>query len=349
MNTSRKLLIASAATLVLASCSSEANTTGFEQVSLLSPVPPSVFFYPAFVADELGFFDEEKIDFTYENVGESVSMTSLLVNGQVDIATPGSAEALQALGTGQQFDIIYDYYTLSADAIGVLPDSDIQDLGQLKGGRIGIAADEVRSILASALDSVGLSLDDVTVAMVGTSGATIINSLQSGDIDAFVGSLLDFAGLEAAGVQLRNITPDSVAHLPAASFAVTPGTLESRGAAVEGFLRAWSKGLYAGMEYPELIEQVMRTVAPEEWIDPAAGAASLEVAMRLQDQSQQDVLGELQTANWQDAIDQAVQVGDLDAPLDPESFLSGDLLPSVNNFDRNNVDQKAKEYLDANA
>lgn len=333
------------AMVLVSACGSTGRTDGMEEVSLLSPIPPSVFYYPAFVADELGFFADEGLSLNYENVGEAVSMTSLLANGNVDIATPGSTEVLQGLASGQDFDVVYDYYTLSADAVGVWPDSDIQSVADLDGKTVGIAADDVRSILGAALQAEGLASEDVQIVVIGTSGPTIANSLSKGEIDAFVGSALDFASLESAGAALREITPDLIAHLPASSFAVTPQTLSERRPMVVGFLRAWSKGLYAGMNDPVLVETIMRQVAPEEWVDPDVGAASMEVAMRLQDQRDQEQLGLIQVANWQDAVDQAVQVGDLQSPIDLDTFLDDSLLAEVNDFDHAEVEVRVEEFL----
>ena len=273
------------ATATLAACTPDVGGEGAEgetvKVSLLSPVPPSVFFFPGFVADELGYFEEEGISFRYETIGEDVSTTSLLVNGQVNVAAPGATEVIQGLEAGQELSVVYDYYKLAAEGIVVPAYSDIQSVADLEGTTVGIAGDEVRSLLAVALDTAGLSLDDVEVANVVTGGSIIINSLETGAIDSFVGGVIDFAGLEAAGFSLRAITPEELASVPPASLTVTPEYAENQADVLTRFLRAWSKGLHAGLANPMLAEVIMREVSPEEWEDEAVGLATLNEAIRI--------------------------------------------------------------------
>ena len=302
-------------------------------VTLLSPVPPSVFFFPAFVGEELGFFAEEGIDLQYETIGEGVSMTSLLVNGRADIAAPGATEVFQGLDAGQDFDVIYDYYTQAVEGIVVPADSDIQDVEDLAGTTVGLAGDEVRSLLAFSLDFAGLSIDDVTPVNIGTSGPVIANAFESGDIDAFVGCVMDFASLQVAGLELRDVTPEEVGAVPGSSFAVTPQRTEELGDALPAFLRAWSKALHVGLQDPELVESIMREVSPEEWEDPEVGSATLEVALALQEQGPEDY-GSLDEGAWAVGVEQALVAGDIEAELKVDEFLDPQHLDTANDFDR---------------
>jgi NitT/TauT family transport system substrate-binding protein len=342
--------ILAAASLALVGCSSgNANSPGsgdLEGVTLLSPIPPSMFFFPGFVADALGFFEEEGIEFTYETSGEGISMTSLLANGQVQIAAPGGTEVIQGRNAGQVFSVIYDYTVLASEGIVVPADSDIKSIDDLAGATVGISSDEVRSLLEISLDTVELTSDDLEIANVGASGATIASSFDSGAIDAFVGSVLDFSALAAAGVELRAITPEEVATLPGSSLAVMDKFADSNKDLVERFLRAWSKGLYAGLANPDLVEAVMREASPAEWEDEALGKATLGEAIKLQDQgADNDTYGELNTDAWEQAVELAVVAGDIDKRIDTESFLSSDFLEAANEFDRAAVDKAATEFL----
>ncbi len=309
-------------------------------ITLLSPVPPSVFFFPAFVGEELGFFAEEGIELEYESIGEGVSMTSLLVNGRVDVAAPGATEVFQGLDAGQEFDVIYDYYTQAVEGIVVPTDSDIESMEDLEGATVGLAGDEVRSLLAFSLDQVGLSIDDVETANVGTSGSVIANSLEQGDIDAFVGGVLDFASLQVAGLELRDITPDEVGRVPGASFAVTPDGAEEMGDALPAFLRAWSRALHVGLQDPALVEEIMREASPEEWEDPEVGAATLDVAIQLQEQGPEDY-GSLDDEAWAVGVEQALVAGDVESELATDEVLDGQYLDAANDFDRDEAETAA--------
>lgn len=339
---------ASGAALVLAlgACGGTDDAAGgsdeMTTITLLSPVPESVFFFPAFVGEELGFFADEGIDLEYESIGEGVSMTSLLASGRADIAAPGATEVFQGLNAGQEFSVIYDYYTQAVEGIVVPADSDIQSVADLAGRTVGLAGDEVRSLLSFSLDTEGLSDDDVTTANVGTSGSVIANSLDAGDIDAFVGGVLDFAGLQAAGIELRDITPELVGAVPGSSFIAAPDRAEELGDALPAFLRAWSRALHVGLNDPALVETVMREVSPEEWEDDEIGAATLDVALMLQDQGPEDY-GSLDTDAWAVGVEQALVAGDIEEGLDPADFLDDSHLDAANDFDREEAEATAAD------
>lgn len=339
--------------LVAAACSGTADDVSSEDnarptdeqttVTLLSPVPPSVFFFPAFVGEELGFFADEGIDLQYEAIGEGVSMTSLLVNGRADVAAPGATEVFQGLNAGQEYAVIYDYYTQAVEGIVVPEGSEIESVEDLTGTTIGLAGDEVRSLLSFSLDTVGLSIDDVTTANVGTSGSVIANSLEAGDIDAFVGGVLDFAGLQVAGIELRDITPELVGAVPGSSFAVTPERAEELGEALPAFLRAWSQALHVGLADPALVEKIMREVSPEEWEDPEVGTATLDVALALQSQGPDDY-GSLDKDAWTVGVEQALVAEDIEQELAVDDFLNSEFLEAANNFDRDDAEATAAAY-----
>lgn len=343
----RAIAAAAAAALVLSACASDGDAGEAADgepttISLLSPVPPSVFFFPAFVGEELGFFEEEGIVLEYETIGDDVSMTSLLVNGQVDVAAPGASEVFQGLDAGQEFDVIYDYYTAGVEGIVVPEDSPIQSLEELEGMTVGLAESEVLTLLAFSLDQVGLSIDDVETVNIGTSGSIIVNSFESGDIDAFVGGVIDFAGLQSAGFELRDITPELLGAVPGASFAVTPERAEELGDALPAFLRAWSRALHVGMEDPSLVEEIMREVSPEEWEDEEVGAATLQVALDLQRQGP-DNYGSLDADAWQIGVQQALVAGDIENELDVSEFLDDSYIEAANDFDREATMEAARE------
>ncbi|MPZ88811.1 MAG: hypothetical protein GEU81_12200 [Nitriliruptorales bacterium] len=321
-----------------------------ETVTYLAPVPPSANYYPPWVAQELGFMEEEGIDFQHEAVGSDVSMTTLLVQGEVDVASPGLAETFQGLQAGQDFDIIYEYSKSAIEYVGVPEDSDIQSVEDLEGTTVGLAENELRSLLELSLQEAGMTSDDVETVQVGTSGPTVAQSFERAAIDVYVGSILDFAALNAAGVPLRDITPERYTNIPATSFAAAPEMLSEQEDLLVRFFRAWSKGYHAGLTNHDVVETVMREVVPEVWEDEEAGNALFEETMETREANQDmDAYGSLRTELWEDAVEQAVQAGDLEAPLDTSEFLNDSLIEGANDFDREAVEQTAQEWLEENS
>lgn len=321
---------------------------GTETVSFITPLPESVYFYPYFVAENLGYFEDEGVEIELLPASEDIPLTAFVDNGEADVAAAGASEILQGLTGGADYDVVYDYYTRSAENLVVPEDSDIQSAEDLDGRVVGLSSDEDRAFLRSALAEVGLDPGSLEgTPKVGTSGPVVADAIREGTIDAYSGALSDFAALEASGISLRDITPGALATTPAASFVAAPDIVTDKQEALEGFMRAWAKATYVGIANRDVVEVMAKEAVPEEWRPEDVGQAALDVAIDYQTPVNDD-FGEVLPDVWEATQEQLLASGELEGETDIESMLDGQFIEGVNDFDRDEVAQDAEEWLEQN-
>ena len=135
------------------------------------------------VAKEKGFFREAGIDAEiFDATGDYLGSLDLVMAGRLDANLFNLYDVLRrtADGADLQFVIISD---VSRGGDAVLAKPPIRSVTDLKGARVGLLVGTYQeAILASALDSAHLSLNDVT--RVPLSGDPVVNARN--DVDAIV-------------------------------------------------------------------------------------------------------------------------------------------------------------------
>jgi NitT/TauT family transport system substrate-binding protein len=319
---------------------------GAQEVVYNLPTPPSTLFYPALVAEELGFFEEEGVSPDLAPAAEEISATAFLDNGDADISFADVDEIILARSKGGEHEAIFSPQHTNTAGIVVPEDSDIQDISGVEGQTVGLESEESTRFLAAMLDSAGIDPDSVDTAVVGTSGPLIAKTLEDGEIQAYVGNASDFTALSANDVALRNITPEDVGQIDGNPLAVLPGTLEEKRDAIVGFLRAWAKGQYVGLVNREVVEQISREKVPAEWRNEASGEAALDLAISLMEPDDPERIGDLRPDVWNTGQDVLVRAGVIEEgdTINVEEALNDELIEEINDWDRAEVEAAAEEY-----
>ena len=319
---------------------------GTQEIVYNLPTPPSALFYPALVAEELGFFEEEGVKPNLAPAAEEISATAFLDNGDADVSFADVDEIILARSKGGEHEAIFSPQHTNTAGIVVPEDSPIQDIKDVAGTTVGLESEESTRFLDAMLDSAGVSKDDVDTAVVGTSGALVAQTFEDGEIDAYVGNASDFTALSANGVALRNITPEDVGRIDGNPLATLPGTLEEKREAIVGFLRAWAKGQYVGQVNREVVEQIAREKVPAEWRNEASGEAALDLAIQLMKPDDPNRIGDLRPDVWETGQDVLMRAGVLEEgqTIEVQEALNDELIEEINDWDRAEVEQAAKDY-----
>jgi NitT/TauT family transport system substrate-binding protein len=316
-------------------------------VNMINPLPRSTVFYPLVVGEALGYFEAEGITVNLLPSDTSIPYVAFVQNGQADLSMLDPNETINAINAGANINTVYEVMQNAPEGIAVLADGSFKSMDDLVGTTVGLVSDRDRAFLQAALDIAGHSIDDVQTVVLGESGPTLAAAIRDGNVSAISGSVFDWAGLQAAGITLTLITPDELKASPANTFAMDAGQIEDKRAAMEGFLRAWSKGMYVSMVNPAAVELMLRKAVPEEWEDEAAGMSLFEGVLPM-NISTTERLGDVQPTVWTEVQPRMLSSGAIEKEVDVTTFLNDTYIAAANDFDRAAVEADAAAWLEAN-
>ena len=233
------------------------------------------------------------------------------------------------------------------EGIAVLAGGKYTTMESLVGTTVGLVSDRDRSFLQAALDIAGYTIEDVKTVVLGESGPTLAAAIRDGKVSAISGSVFDWAALVANGIKLGSITPEQLLASPANTLAMNAATIEEKRDAMEGFFRAWSKGMHVGAVNPDAVEAMLRKAVPEEWEVEAAGMGLFEGVLPM-NISTTARMGDLQSDVWTSVQPRMVSSGAIEKMVDVSTFLNDTYIDAANDFDKAIVEADAAAWLAAN-
>lgn len=234
------------------------------------------------VAEAQGFYRDNYVEVSTDYPGNSVKAIQTMIAGSGTIAAADSFALLVAAGEDLDVVSIYNVFRGYPFGFAVRNDSPITEWTEdtVRGTRIGVtdfAGGEV-PVLRGALARLGLAEGDgVEFVAIGYGGAETAEAIESGAVDIFAGSVVDFEIFRAAGVDVRVITPDYIQSFPGTVFATTPDLLAENSDGLGAFLRAQSQALVFLRANPEAAAEIAIAAAPAsaEGVDVAFVAGFL--------------------------------------------------------------------------
>jgi hypothetical protein len=167
-------------------------------------------------------------------------------------------------------------------------------------------------------------------------------------VQAFAGGANDFAGIEAAGIKLRNITPAEVSRNPANSFVVWGPTMEKKRDIITGFLRGWAKAQHAGVVDTRLSIAACRTRIPEQFEKLDVGVRMMEGAIYQRQLRRTQHYGELQPDVWKGIQGPYVKQKEIQKEVDPSTFLDSSFIQAANDWTTDEVKKNMEAWQQAN-
>ena len=300
-----------------------------KNINFMSANDGSCSVFPQFMMQAFGFLEKEGYKLTLLDSDTNVPYVAFLANGDADFAMLDASETLTARAAGQDIKIVYEAYQFAPEGIVVKADSPIQSLADLKGKKIGLAEQPDEVTTQIALDSVGLTMDDVTTFVVGNQGPIMAAALRDDTIDAFAGGSSDRAAIEAQGVKFRNITPDAISKNPGNSLAVWGPTLEEKRPMITAFLRAWAQSQHAGIIDTKAVVAACSTYIPEQFEDMNLGSKMINYGVYTLQLRRTVNYGELQPDIWKTIQPAFIKAGVIEKEVDPADFLDTSFADSL--------------------
>jgi ABC-type nitrate/sulfonate/bicarbonate transport system substrate-binding protein len=292
-----------------------------KNINFMSSNDGSCSVYPQFVMQAFGYLEKEGYKVTLLDSDTNVPYVAFLANGDADFAMLDASETLTARASGQDIKIVYETHQFAPEGIVVKADSPIQSLTDLKGKKVGLAEQPDEITTQIALDSVGLTLDDVTTFVVGNQGPVMAAALRDNTIDAFAGGSSDRAAIEAQGVVFRNITPDAISRNPGNSLAVWGPTIEEKRPMIQAFVKAWAAAQTAGPLDIKAVVAACKTYIPEQFENLDLGMKMISYSAYTTQLRRTFFAGDLQPDVWKAIQPGYIKAGVIEKEVDPADFL----------------------------
>ena len=200
------------------------------------------YYAPLYLAQENGYFAEEglNVEFYYAAAADIVKNVAA---GNVEFGFPNADAVVAAKAQGIPVKVVHTTYQEGLGAIIFGSDSGISTPADLKGKKVAVTSLGSANYfqLQAAMESAGLTIDDVQVEIVGT--GAILTALTEGQVDAIVFSKLRTIELNNSGYAASEITCDQ--FLPSFGNVLVAGDklVAEDPETVDGFCRALNKAI----------------------------------------------------------------------------------------------------------
>jgi NitT/TauT family transport system substrate-binding protein len=308
----------------------------------------SVFAYGYWMADALGYYEDEGLDVTLQPTGGSGDVAQLLAGRQVPAGMGVAGAMLPAIERGADLYPFFTYAYGEVFDVVVPTGSDITDMADLRGKAIGISAlaGGEMPLLRALLIEEGIDPDkDVELIAVGESTPNIKLALDQGEVVAYAGAKSVIATFDSVGFETESITPEALDTLPAEGLLATSESKDDTELLV-GLARATAKGQLVTYENTDGAVCVLMEELPAEFTDEQAGRDSLAGTLPITTAPKGDdgryQFGYLDVEGWETYVEIYKQSGVLEGDVEMDEYVL-DLLEDINDFDYDAVIAEAEE------
>jgi len=332
-------------TLLLLSLST-APAAAQEQVTLVLPRSIEVLDDPHMVvAMEMGYFEEEGIDFDLEQA-IGVDDCKMVAMGQADLAIPSPYIYLISVEQGLEIQSFAQLDQINIFCFGVLPDSGIETFEDLKGKTISLGAAAWEMISNPILIAAGLDPDqDVSYVIGGEGRAQLV---AEGRADAVLTWEKEYQLWEAQGLVFDYLYGRDVLDIVGNTFIARIEDLENpeRADLLARTVRAIAKGLYFVSLNPEAATEMTLNKYPSIVVPFEEALKAVKAATFITYHPVIDEEGWCyqRPDGWEATIEIGLESGNLTQSVSIERAITNDLIGIINDFDRAQVEADAAAY-----
>ena len=305
----------------------EAKDTGdLKTVSIQIDGSAVPYYAPLYLAQENGYFAEEglNVEFYYAAAADIVKNVAA---GNVEFGFPNADAVVAAKAQGIPVKVAHTTYQEGLGAIIFGSDSGISTPADLKGKKVAVTSLGSANYfqLQAAMESAGLTIDDVQVEIVGT--GAILTALTEGQVDAIVFSKLRTIELNNSGYAASEITCDQ--FLPSFGNVLVAGDklVAEDPETVDGFCRALNKAIEYIIDghVEEAVDMSIEKYAPTfaEKRDVVVQILNDVFVKTLwqSDYTKENGIGASNPEKWQALIDESKEIGNIDETFDASELL----------------------------
>lgn len=317
--------------LMLAGCQGKGASETGDSMTVGLTYTPNVQFAPFYVAEDLGYFDDEGVDVDLRHHGQSEDLFGAMKSGKEQLVYASGDEITQAAAGGTDVVSVATLYNTYPAVLITKQDSGIESAKDLKGKTVGVPGLYGQTYLAllAMLDDAGLSQDDVKIQAVGYTQQA---ALTSDRVDAVMGfSNNEAVQFKAAGMKIRVIDAVDAKNpqLVGPSVGSDSKTIKDNGKDVTKVLTAVDKAIDYTEEHPEetvdIAAKYVPTLKSDEQKEQAL--ATLKATLPLMEADGDAPLLTNDAEKFSTMATFMEDAGIIDKALDPKSLYTNYLLP----------------------
>lgn len=310
--------------------STEAPTGELTQVTFAPTAPLPIYWPYYYIADPLGFYEDEGIDIEFANVQTAVQQS--LLSGRLTFSGTGLDYIPQAptLDDPPKWFMNVDRYLW---VMVTLADSEFQTAADLRGGRIGINAPHDSLDADFLMGAAGVPQGEYELIPVGEDLPAMVQ-LEEGAIDAFVtaGAVSVAAIRDFTDTEIRIIENEAAESYYNVGSMLTLDQLENERDLAVRFGRAVARGMVWTWENPEVTGRLVFEMFPESAEDEAQAIRLIEAGNEA-NRGSYDARGEMDGDVYQDMVDTHADVGLIEESYDASILFTNELIEDIWDFD----------------
>jgi len=340
------LLVALA--LVAAACGSdsapEAASGGcavdgeLRETTILLPFPFATPFYPIFVAESLGYYEDEGLKVNIEFADGSASVTQQVVANNVEFGLSDPGPIVDAVALGEELKVVYVLQNRLIYALVTPEGSTFTSFDSFKGQTLGVSeatAGEV-PFFEGLLAANGID-PEVDVDIIETGAGATTAAAFSGD--RIVAYFSDYFNVIELGfeMELTEFDLGEFGLFQGASIVVQQSLIDDDPDVITCLLRAVARGAeYSHADSAAAVDAIALGF-PDQIFDPQGfdlQAVEEGIKRILPYEDSGNLLGWNRPDSWTAYIDLLASRGTLAEGFDPESVYTNEFIDDVNDFDK---------------
>ena len=325
MNKSRYAIILG---MLLLLCTMSIKLMAAEKIDIAMGYIPNVQFAPYYVAQEMGYFQDEGLEVSFD-YGMSTDIMTLVAGGHVDFGISDADQVIIARDRSIPVKVVYTMYVKYPVGIVSFKERGLNTVSSLRGKKIGTPGPYGSNYigLQVLLNSAGMGLDDIELVFIEY---TQVESLLTSRVDAavvFINNepvLLRDMGREVNLIEAYRVTP-----MVSASVIVGERLLKRRPDVVRGFTRAVRRASSYIIENRDQVLPLIRPHVPtltDSNMDINRKVLFASIDLWMDEDIDRYGLGYTTVDDWRQAIDTLFELGMIDDAMDPADCFTNDLL-----------------------
>jgi NitT/TauT family transport system substrate-binding protein len=288
-----------------------------------------------YLADELGYFEEEGLDVQVDQGEGSAATVSRIMSGAYDAGFGDMNAIIQnaAIHEGKNPVMVYQVYNQPPFAVLTRSDGPIKSIKDLEGANLGGPAGSAATVLFPVMaNAAGIDVDTIEITNVASSLQEQL--LNNGTVDgSLVFNVTSYMNLVSQGLDPEEDFTwyrfgDYGVEIYSNGVMVSPELIKEKPEAVAGLVRAINRAFHEVRADPAAAMKVL--VSVEGFLDADAEAKRLQFAMDnliVSDESSKIGIGAVDPERLGRSIDTIVKLYDLKRTPTVDEVFSADFLP----------------------